>query len=152
METLDSHKNTFSQQPPPSGKFSTGELPLLKMVRSAYLIWYGYYQILPKTHRHTLGGRIDSLFITIIEAVAAAGFLPPTEKQPYVQLAIRKQDALKVLLMILWETKSFNDKQYLAVSVPVAEIGQRLGGWHGQITKKMQQTNTKNSPQKWGEK
>ncbi|MBI3251676.1 MAG: four helix bundle protein, partial [Candidatus Andersenbacteria bacterium] len=79
-------------------------------------------------------------------------FLPPAEKLPYIQLAIRKQDALKVLLEILWNTKSLDDKKYLAVSVPVAEIGQRLGGWHGQITKKMQQANIKNSPQKRGEK
>lgn len=105
------------------------------MVKTAYLIWYSYYQILPKTHRFTLGGRIDNLFVTIIEAIAAAGFLPPEEKRSYVQLAIRKQDALKVLLEILWETKSLNAEQYLTIATPLVEIGKRLGGWQGQINK-----------------
>ena len=104
-------------------------------MKEAYLAWYGYYQILPKTHRHSLGQRIDTLFIDIIEAIAAAGFLTPAEKHPYVRLAIKKNDALKVLLMILWETKSLDDKKYIALSVKIDEVGKNLGGWSGQLGK-----------------
>ena len=46
------------------------------------MLWYGYYQILPKVHRHSLGQRIDTLFIEIIEAIAVASFLAREEKLP----------------------------------------------------------------------
>jgi len=50
-------------------------------------------------------------------------------------LAIRKADTLKILLMVLWETKSIDNKKYLALSVKVEEIGRMLGGWSGQLSK-----------------
>ena len=120
-------------------------LPLLQRLKQVYLLWYGYYQTLPKLHRHSLGQRIDTLFIEIIEAVAQASFLSRAEKPPYVRLAIRKTDTLKILLMVLWETKSLDNKKYVVISVQMDEIGKMLGGWNGQLNKQ-------NSPGKPGEK
>ena len=118
---------------------------MLQKIKSSYLVWYGYYQILPKPHRHSLGQRIDDLFVQIIEIVATAGFLAREKKLPYVLAAIRKVDTLKILLMILWETKSLDNKKYIVLSVPIDEVGKMLGGWSGQIQKQ-------NSPIKSGEK
>ena len=101
-------------------------------------MWYEYYQTLPKTHRYTLVGRIDGIFIEIIETVTSASFLPRGEKQPYVRLAIRKFDTLRILLMILWETKSLETKRYAALSLPLEGIGKMLGGWNGQLTRQNQ--------------
>jgi len=64
-----------------------------------------------------------------------ASFLSREEKHPYVRLAIRKLDTLKILLMVLWETKSFDNKKYIALSLKVNEIGKMLGGWNGQLIK-----------------
>ena len=110
-------------------------LPLLQKTKSAYLLWYGYYQILPKAHRHSLGQRIDTLLIEIIETIASASFLGRDEKRPYVRLAIRKVDTLKILLMVLGETKSLDTKKYIALSEKVEEIGKMLGGWNAQFAK-----------------
>ena len=110
-------------------------IPLLQNAKSAYVLWYGYFQILPKTHRHSLGIRVDALFIEIIEMLAIASFLVREEKIPYVRMAIRKTDTLKILLMVLWETKSLDDKKYIALSVKINEIGRMLGGWNGQLTR-----------------
>ena len=110
-------------------------LPLLQKLKEVYLLWYTYYQILPKVHKHSLGQRIDSLFVESIEAVSIASFLSLLEKLPYVRLAIRKVDTIKILLMVLWESKSVDDKKYIALSVKIDEIGRMLGGWSGQITK-----------------
>ena len=114
-------------------------------MKEVYVLWYGYYQILPKLHRHSLGQRIDTLFVEIMEAIAIASFLSQESKLPYVRLAIRKNDTLRVLLMVLWETKSLDDKKYVALSIKIEEIGRMLGGWSGQLTKQ-------NSPVKTGEK
>ena len=116
-------------------------LPVLNKVKGAYLTWYRFYQDIPKTHRHSLGQRIDTLFVEVIEAISAASFLSREEKHPYVRLAIKKLDTLRVLLMILWETKSFDDKKYITLSVMLDEVGKMLGGWNGQLTKQ-------NSPKK----
>jgi len=120
-------------------------LPLLEKCKRAYLIWFGYLQTIPKAHRYSLGARIDSLFIEIIEAISSAIYLSRTEKLPYVRLAIRKLDTMKILLMLLWEMKSLDNKKYLALSVLLDEIGRMLGGWNGQLTKQ-------NSPQNRREK
>ena len=61
------------------------------------------------------------------------------EKQPWIRIAIRKTDTLKILLMVLWETKSLDNKKYVAVSTPLNEIGKMLGGWNGQVTKKIEE-------------
>ncbi|MDE2001700.1 MAG: four helix bundle protein [Patescibacteria group bacterium] len=120
-------------------------LPLLQKTKDAYLLWYSYYQILPKLHRHSLGQKVDTLFVEIIEMLAIANFLIKEEKIPYVRVAIRKTDTLKIFLMMLWETKSLDDKKYIALSIKIDEIGKMLGGWNGQLTKQ-------NPPAKWGGK
>lgn len=75
------------------------------------------------------------MFVEVIEALATAAFLSPTEKLPYVRTAIRKVDTLKILLMVLWEAKSLDNKKYIALSAKVDEVGKMLGGWHGQLQK-----------------
>ncbi len=108
-------------------------------------MWYIFYQDLPKTHRHSLGQRIDTLFVEVMEAISAATFLSREEKQPYIRLAIKKADTLRILLLVLWETKSLDDKKYIALSIKLDEAGKMLGGWNGQLAKQ-------NSPAKAGEK
>src|SRR5579872_3612490 len=122
---------SLSYKAPPPSRI----LPVLAKIKDAYILWHRYYQELAKVHRYSFGVRIDSLFVEIIEAIAAASFLSPQEKHPYVRLAIKKLDAMKILLMILWETKSLDDKKYIALSVKLDEIGRNLGGWSGQLLK-----------------
>jgi len=110
-------------------------LPVLEKVKLAYFLWYSYYQILPKVHRYSLGAKIDKLFVDIIEAVSTAGFLPKEKKLPWVKLAIRKTDTLKVLLMVLWEMKSLDNKKFIALSEKIENFGRDLGGWHNKLVK-----------------
>jgi len=70
-----------------------------------------------------------------MEAVVTASFLRQSEKLPYVRLAIRKLDTLKIFLILLWETKSIDNKKYIVLSLKLDEIGRNLGGWSGQIIK-----------------
>jgi hypothetical protein len=45
-----------------------------------------------------------------------------------VRLSIRKIDTLKILLMILWETKSIDNKKYIVLSISLEEVGRMIGG------------------------
>lgn len=67
-------------------------------------------------------------FLLYIEAIAIASFLSKEDKQRLVRLAVRKTDTLKVLLLVLLETKSIDDKKYIALSLPIDEMGKMLGG------------------------
>jgi len=127
-------KQTFNAPPQPS-------LPVLQKTKLAYLLWYQYYQIIPKLHRFSLGEKVDKLFVEVIDGIVTANFLDPREKVPFVRYAIRKLDILKVFLMMLWETKSLDNKKYINLSEKLNEIGRNLGGWHGKLTKE-------NSPKK----
>jgi len=120
------HSNDFT--PPPL-------LPLLAKAKMTYLIWITFYQTLPKIHKHSLGQKIDTIFVEIIEAISIASFLSREEKPPWVRLAIRKTDTLKILLMVLWEIKALDDKKYITLSAGIDEIGKILGGWNGQLIK-----------------
>ena len=78
---------------------------------------------------------MDILLIDAIEAISIAAFLSREEKLPYVRIAIRKIDALKIFPLLLWETKSLDNKKYISLSEKINEIGKMLGGWHGQLIK-----------------
>ncbi|OHB17308.1 MAG: hypothetical protein A2544_01805 [Candidatus Zambryskibacteria bacterium RIFOXYD2_FULL_43_10] len=117
----------------------------MEKIKSAYLLWHKIHIILPQVNRYTLGNRIDKLFIEIIEYIVTAFFLSKKEKVPYVRLAIRKLDTLKVMLLVLWETRSIENKNYIVLSIPLDESGKMLGGWYNQLEKQ-------NSPTKAGEK
>ena len=104
------------------------------------MLWCDYHSKLPKNKRYSLGQKIDWLFIEVIEAIATASFLIREEKLPFVRRAIQKMDTLKILLLVLWESKSLENKRYVALSAKLDEVGGMLGGWHGQLTK--------NSPRK----
>jgi len=108
-------------------------LPVLERLKAAYLLWNGYYQKLPKTHRYTLGVRIDGLLVECIEAAASATFLERSAKAPWIRVAIRKLDTVKVLLMVLWETGSLETKRYAALSLPLEDAGKQFGGWYGKV-------------------
>lgn len=110
-------------------------MPLLYKLKECYKIWFENYNTLPKSHRYTLGLKIDSLFVETIEGVSVASFLNKENKLPWIQFSIRKLDTLKILLMILWETNSLEDKKYIQLSEKLEEIGKMLGGWSGQIQK-----------------
>ena len=57
-------------------------LPVLQKLKSAYLVWHEYHQILPKAHRYSLGQKTDNLLAETIEAIVTAAFLQKQEKLP----------------------------------------------------------------------
>lgn len=67
--------------------------------------------------------------------ISGALYVKKEEKALYIKVAIRKTDALKLLFLMLWETKSLDNKKYLTISEKIDEIGGMLGGWLGQTTK-----------------
>ena len=111
-------------------------LPVLEKLKTTYKLWHECHERIPKSQKYSLGNRIDSIFIEIIEMVASAAFSIKMEKIPYIKIAIRKLDTLKILLMVLWESRGLDNKKYIALSEELHDIGRNLGGWLGQIVKR----------------
>lgn len=70
--------------------------------------------------------------------ISSAAFSVKTEKLPYIKVAIRKLDTLKILVLVLWESRGLDNKKYIALSAPLHEIGKMLGGWYGQVNRQQE--------------
>ena len=110
---------------PPPGRV----LPVLQKLVAAYKLWHEYLPHFPKTSRYTLGEKIDSLFVEIVEYIVFASYLSKQDKLPYLKKATLKIDVLKFFLQVSWEIKALDTKKYITLSAHLDEIGRMLGGW-----------------------
>lgn len=69
------------------------------------MLWHNYVRSIPKEHRFSIGIKIDNIFIEVIEMISGALYVNKEEKVLYIKTAIRKTDTLKLLFLMLWETK-----------------------------------------------
>jgi len=96
-------------------------------------LWHEYRDNFPKKSRYTLGDKIDTTFLEVIEYVFSAAGAAKTKKLSYLLSASQKLDIVKFLLRIAWETKVLDNKKYILISEPLNEIGRMIGGWHRKI-------------------
>ncbi len=99
------------------------EIAILDMI--ALELWYGYRDHFPKKSRYTLGDKIDSRFLNVLELISIATYQNPTEKLPTLDRAIMGIDVLKFLLRVAWELHILDDKKYTALSEGVQETKEK---------------------------
>ncbi|MBU1345261.1 MAG: diversity-generating retroelement protein Avd [Proteobacteria bacterium] len=120
---MNLHNKSFNLPPP------LNVPALVQKFVAVYKLWQEYRNHFPKKSRFSLGGKIDSLFIGIIELLFVASYLSKQEKLPYLQKAARKLDVLKFFFCVSWEIGALDNKKYTAISEHLNEIGRMLGGW-----------------------
>lgn len=103
---------------------------------AAYKLWHALVQNFRRTSRYTLGAKIDSLLLEVIENTVAASYLPIHEKSSVLAKSISKLDFVKFFLEVAWEIKELDSKKYIAVSEKLDEAGRMLGGWKKGLEKK----------------
>lgn len=111
-------------------------LPVVEHTLTIYKTWYGYRDHFPKKSRYTLGDKIDTRFLNILELVSIAAYQSQEEKLPTLDRAIMGVDVLKFLLRVAWELHILDDKKYTALSDGIQEIGRQIGGWRKGLQKK----------------
>ncbi len=127
MTELNSHKTT-SNTPPPT------ILSVNQRLVSIYKLWHEIRNHLSKNER-VITTKIDSLFLETLETIFIAKYLDKTKKIPFIEKAIGKLDLLKFTLQVSWEINVLENKQYIALSTPLSEIGRMLGGWKNKLVK-----------------
>jgi len=113
----------FKEAPPPR------VLPIIQKFVAAYKLWDEFKNHFPKKSKYTLGGKIDALFLEVVEILFTASYLQKEQKLPYLRKASIKLDSLKFFLQISWELKALDNKKYITLSEHLNEIGKMLGGW-----------------------
>lgn len=102
-----------------------------------YKLWHHYRNTIPKQSRFTLGTKIDTLFIDILELFYIASYLGKTEKLTVLQKTNGKLDVLKFFLQISWELKILDTKKYIELSQALDQVGKMLGGWKRGLESKL---------------
>jgi hypothetical protein len=111
-------------------------LPVILKLKDSYGVWQGYLNHFPKSHRFTLGSKIDSLFLDSIESSFFASYSMGETKLNHVENTISKIDLLKLLLQLAWEMQAIDNNKYIHISELLAEVGKMLGGWKRQLVNK----------------
>lgn len=104
-------------------------LPVIEHLLGVYKTWYGYRDCMPKKSRYTLGDKIDSRFIRVLELLYVASYQSVLEKLPTLERALTGVDTLKFLLRMAWEVRVFDEKKYGILSEGLNEAGRQIGGW-----------------------
>ena len=107
-------------------------MPIIQKLVFTYKIWHEYLSRLPKTHRYSLGLKIDSLFLEVTEHIVIATHKNKENKLVFLNRASDKLDVLKFLLQITWELAILDRKKYIIISTELHEVGKMLGGWQKQ--------------------
>ena len=121
------------ESPLGTGRPLAGNLSILQHLINCYKAWFEIYAHIPKSAKYTLGEKIDSIFLEVIELIFISQYLKKEQKLPALQKANTKFDALKFFLQLLWETKCISTKQYGFLSEKLGEVGKMLGGWLKQL-------------------
>ncbi len=105
-------------------------------LKDCYGTWQQYLQHFPKSHRFTIGSKVDVIFLESIELSFLASYSSGEEKLSLVGKTISKVDLLKLLLQLAWEVTALDNKKYVHLSEQLDEIGKMLGGWKRQLINK----------------
>jgi hypothetical protein len=86
----------------------------------------------PRNHRFTLGDRIESGLLDVLEALVSAAY--SRDKRPDLDLANRRINVVRHLWRLAYELKIIAHKSYAYGSECIVALGAQIGGWRKQQT------------------
>ena len=85
----------------------------------------------PRTRRFTLGERIETGLLEVLEACVSAAYAK--DKRPWLEQANRRLNVVRHLWRLAHELRDVAPRQYAHGSQKIVEIGAQLGGWRKQL-------------------
>lgn len=125
-------------------KTSAGSHPpsILYHLKEGYLIWLRIVPHMPKGSRYTIGTRIETIFLDLLEKTYVSYFTEKETKAARVAECVLTLDSLKFLLSIAWDAQLLSHTQYKDISLKLAEIGKMFGGWRKSLEKPIKKNRT----------
>lgn len=105
------------------------DIPIFKKLYELYKLVHLYRISIPKADRHTLWQRTEDTCIELLEIVIDASQRTRLEKAAFLAKASTKLNLLRVFVRLAKDTKSLDQKKYVALQTLMDEIGRMLGGW-----------------------
>lgn len=105
------------------------DIPIFQKAYELYKTFYLLVAHFPKKDRFTIGQKIESAILDLIEDIITASQLSKPEKLPVLKRASVKLDLLKVFIRLSKDLKILDNKKYLLFESQLLEIGRMLGGW-----------------------
>ena len=99
----------------------------------SYKNWQVFKKHIEKGLKFSLGVKIDSLYVELMEKLTEAQYSTKDKKLPSIENAIIKADVLKFLLFTLYEVKGISEECFINSSDEIEEIGRMLFGWKNQV-------------------
>lgn len=84
----------------------------------------------PRNHRFTLGERLETALLEVLEALVAAAY--SGDKRADLELANRKINVVRHLWRLAFELKIVAHKSYAYGSERIVQLGAQIGGWRKQ--------------------
>ena len=89
----------------------------------------------PRSRRFTLGERIESLLLQVLERCLEAAYSPNREKKRALQRASQQLGVGTHLWRLAMELKVIPPKTHAHGSKLMVELGSQIGGWQRYLTK-----------------
>ena len=105
-----------------------------------YLRLYQSVALFPKRDRYTLGVRLESQILELLELFLLAETKDGSSKLLILKKADNQIRLLKILIRLAYEVKALPQNKYIAHEEKFLEIGRMLGGW-------LRQTKLKGQPE-----
>ena len=104
-------------------------LPVLEKLKEEYNVWQQILPHISKSHRQTIGTKIDHLLLETLDLTFRASYSSGARKIELTTESITKNDLAKFFLTVTWECKIIEDKKYIKISTILVEAGKMLFGW-----------------------
>jgi len=111
-------------------------VPLAHRFFELYKLFHQYCQKFPKQEKYSLGEKIESLILELLELTFNALSRPKNEKLLVVRKISSKNDLLKILIRLCYEIKLIDQKKYIRIQEYLQEIGEMIGGWLNSLLSK----------------
>lgn len=83
----------------------------------------------PRARRYTLGARIETLLLEVLERLLMATYARPSEQARHLEAANAKLDLLRHLWRVALELKAVAPKAHRYAAERMLDLGQQIGGW-----------------------
>lgn len=94
------------------------------------IVWMiGKLDDFPRARRYTLGTRIETLLLDVLERLLMAAYARPPDKSHHLELANTKLDLLRHVWRIALEVHVVSSKAHRHGAGLMLDIGAQIGGW-----------------------
>ncbi len=104
-------------------------LLIFKRLYDFYRVFYELRKLVNKQDRYNLWQKCDTSLLNLLEDMFIAGSLAKIEKLRLLQDMSSRLNFFKIMIRLLKDVKSIDDKKYIFLEEKLDEVGRMLGGW-----------------------